>query len=103
MNELKWAVLGTGVIANEMAQALQNMGRTLYGVCNRTYDKAVSFAEKYHVEKVYTSYDEMYADHPLTLSTSRHLTTPTMNLSGSLCFTANMCLPKSPLPSTAVN
>lgn len=46
MNELKWAVLGTGVIANEMAQALHNMGRTLYGVCNRTYDKAVSFAEK---------------------------------------------------------
>ena len=44
MNELKWAVLGTGVIANEMAQALHNMGRTLYGVCNRTYDKAVSFA-----------------------------------------------------------
>ena len=43
MNELKWAVLGTGVIANEMAQALHNMGRTLYGVCNRTYDKAVSF------------------------------------------------------------
>lgn len=33
MNELKWAVLGTGVIANEMAQALHNMGRTLYGVC----------------------------------------------------------------------
>ena len=56
MNELKWAVLGTGVIANEMAQALHNMGRTLYGVCNRTYDKAVSFAKKYHVEKVYTSY-----------------------------------------------
>ena len=48
MNELKWAVLGTGVFANEMAQALHNMGRTLYGVCNRTYDKAVSFAEKYY-------------------------------------------------------
>ncbi len=51
MNELKWAVLGTGVIANEMAQALHNMGRTLYGVCNRTNNKAVSFAKKYHVEK----------------------------------------------------
>ena len=48
MNELKWAVLGTGVIANEMAQSLHNMGRTLYGVCNRTYDKAVSFAKKYY-------------------------------------------------------
>ena len=73
MNELKWAVLGTGVIANEMAQALQNMGRTLYGVCNRTYDKAVSFAEKYHIKKVYTSYDEMYADPSIDVI---YITTP---------------------------
>ena len=43
--ELKWAVLGTGVIANQMAQALQSMGRTLYGVGNRTYEKAVAFGE----------------------------------------------------------
>ena len=28
--QLNWAVLGTGVIANEMAQALQNMGKKLY-------------------------------------------------------------------------
>ena len=27
---LNWAVLGTGVIANEMAQALQNMGKKLF-------------------------------------------------------------------------
>lgn len=100
MNELKWAVLGTGVIANEMAQALHNVGRTLYGVCNRTYDKAVSFAEKYHVEKVYTSYNEMYEDSSVDVI---YITTPTMNLSVSLCFTANMCLPKNPLPLTAVN
>jgi len=62
MKELHWAVLGTGVIANEMAQALHNMGRTLYGVCNRTYDKAVAFAEKYQVKKIYHSYEEMYQD-----------------------------------------
>ena len=30
--ELKWAVLGTGVIANEMAQALEKMGKKLYAV-----------------------------------------------------------------------
>ena len=29
---LNWAVLGTGVIANEMAQALKAMGKTLYAV-----------------------------------------------------------------------
>ena len=28
--DLNWAVLGTGVIANEMAQALQKMGKTMY-------------------------------------------------------------------------
>ena len=37
---LNWAVLGTGVIANQMAQALQKMGKPLYAVagyrCLRT-------------------------------------------------------------------
>lgn len=60
--ELKWAVLGTGVIANEMAQALAEMGRKLYAVGNRTYGKAVSFAEKYGVRKVYDSIGDMFLD-----------------------------------------
>ena len=60
--ELKWAVLETGVIANQMAQALQSMGRTLYGVGNRTYEKAVAFGEKYHVEKVFDTYDDAIND-----------------------------------------
>ena len=60
--ELKWAVLGTGVIANQMAQALQSMGRTLYGVGNRTYEKAVAFGEKYHGEKVFDTYDDAIND-----------------------------------------
>ena len=47
-----WAVLGTGVIANEMAATLRKMGKKLYAVGNRTYSKAVAFAEKYAVEKV---------------------------------------------------
>ena len=59
---LNWAVLGVGVIANEMAQALQKMGKNLYAVGNRTYEKAVAFAEKYGVEKVYDTIDEMFTD-----------------------------------------
>ena len=59
---LRWAVLGTGVIANEMAQALRKMGKRLYAVGNRTYEKAVAFAEKYEVEKVYKTIDEMFTD-----------------------------------------
>lgn len=59
---LNWAVLGTGVIANEMATTLQKMGKKLYAVGNRTYSKAVAFAEKYGVEKVYDTIDEMFTD-----------------------------------------
>lgn len=59
---LNWAVLGTGVIANEMAQALEKMGKRLYAVGNRTHEKAVSFAEKYQVPKVYDDFHEMFYD-----------------------------------------
>lgn len=60
--ELNWAVIGTGVIANEMAQALQRMDKTLYGVANRTQAKAVDFAKKYGVKKVYDEIDEVFDD-----------------------------------------
>ena len=56
---LNWAVLGTGVIANEMAQALNTMGKKLYAVGNRTHEKAVKFAKKYQVKKVYDDFGEM--------------------------------------------
>lgn len=59
---LNWAVLGTGVIANQMAAALTKMGRRLYAVGNRTHAKAVAFAAKYGVEKVYDKIDDMFVD-----------------------------------------
>ena len=71
--EIKWAVLGTGVIANEMAAGLQKMGKSLYAVGNRTYDKAVAFAEKYGIEKIYPSIDEMFADEDVDII---YITTP---------------------------
>ena len=58
----KWASLGTGVIANELAQALEALGGKLYSVANRTYDKGVAFAEKYGIEKVYKEIDEVFED-----------------------------------------
>ena len=45
MKNYNWAVLGTGVIANETAAAMQKNGRNLFAVGNRTHDKAVAFAE----------------------------------------------------------
>lgn len=62
MREIRWAVLGTGVIANEMAAALEKNGKKLYAVGNRTYEKAVKFGKKYGIGKVYTDYNEMFTD-----------------------------------------
>ena len=53
MKEIKWAVLGCGVIANEMAVALQKNGKNIYAVGNRTHEKAAAFAEKYGIGKIY--------------------------------------------------
>ena len=57
-----WATLGCGVIANQLAQAMEKEGRTLYGIANRTYQKAVDFAEKYNFSRVYESMEELYTD-----------------------------------------
>ena len=71
--ELHWAVIGCGVIANEMANGLQKMGRTLYAVANRTHEKAVAFAEKYQIDKVYDSIDEVFLDDKVDII---YITTP---------------------------
>ena len=60
--QYKWATLGTGVIANELAQALQSLGGNLYSVANRTYDKGLAFAQKYGIQKVYQTIDEVFED-----------------------------------------
>lgn len=51
MQNIRWAVLGTGVIANEMAVALKKNGRNIDAVGNRTHEKAVAFAEKYGIKR----------------------------------------------------
>lgn len=62
MKQLNWATLGCGVIANELAQALAKEGRSLYSVANRTHEKAVSFAQKYNISKVYDQIDDVFTD-----------------------------------------
>lgn len=73
MNEIKWAVLGTGVIANEMAAALKKNGRNISAVGNRTHSKAVSFAAKYGIEKVYDDFNDMFTDPDIDVI---YITTP---------------------------
>ncbi len=61
-NKYNWAVLGCGNIANDFAREMKKMGGRVYSVANRTYEKAVAFAEKYNIEKVYGSIDEIFTD-----------------------------------------
>ena len=53
MKDINWAVIGVGVIANEMANALIKDNRNIYSVANRTQKKAIDFANKYNIKKVY--------------------------------------------------
>ena len=62
MKEIKWAVLGTGVIANQMAQTLIKNGKNIYSVANRTHQKAVDFAQKYNIGKVYDNINDVFTD-----------------------------------------
>ncbi len=73
MSDIKWAVLGTGVIPNEMAVALKKIGRNIYAVGNRTYSKAVDFAKKYGIEKVYDDFNDMFTDSDVDVI---YITTP---------------------------
>jgi len=70
---LRWGVIGCGIIANQMAQALALEGRIIDGVANRTQDKAIAFAEKYGVGRVYDSIDELIASPDID---AVYLTTP---------------------------
>lgn len=62
MKKYNWAILGAGTIANEMAQALHKVNGEIYAVGNRSKDKAVAFAKKYQVQKVYENYHDMFTD-----------------------------------------
>ena len=62
MKIYNWVSIGCGVIANQLANAIQQEGRSLYGVANRTYSKAVDFAKKYNISKVYENIQDVFAD-----------------------------------------
>ncbi len=57
-----WAILGCGNIANDFARDMGKMGGQVYSVANRTYEKAVDFAKKYEIEKVYENIDDIFFD-----------------------------------------
>lgn len=60
--QLRWAVIGCGVIANQMADSLALAGRRIEGVANRHAQKAQAFAAAHGVPRVYQTFEELYAD-----------------------------------------
>lgn len=62
LNKYSWAILGCGNIANDFARDITRMGGEIYSVANRTYEKAVEFAEKYNINKVHEKIDELFVD-----------------------------------------
>lgn len=62
MKQYRWASIGCGVIAEQLAEAMEQKNTTLYAIANRTYEKAVAFAKKHHIPKVYQNIEEVFID-----------------------------------------
>lgn len=64
----KVGIIGAGWIAEKMAAALAPLDDyCVYAIASRSIDKAKSFAERWGVEKVYGSYEEMVVDKDVDL------------------------------------
>ncbi|SFI92714.1 Predicted dehydrogenase [Treponema bryantii] len=72
-NYVNWAILAPGRIANAMATAMNGIKNgklpnisgdkiRLYAVASRNLERAKEFADKWHFEKAYGSYEELYND-----------------------------------------
>ncbi|WP_195267665.1 Gfo/Idh/MocA family oxidoreductase [Eubacterium sp. 1001713B170207_170306_E7] len=62
MKKYNWAIVGTGVISNEMARALKQENGEIYGVYNHHAEKGRAFAEEYGVQKVFDSEQALLSD-----------------------------------------
>lgn len=57
---IRWGIVGAGNIANKFAVAVKNVkGASLAAVASKTEGKGKAFADKYGIENVFSSYEEM--------------------------------------------
>lgn len=63
-----WGLIGTGVIAKEMAAALQAVNGEIYGVSSGSPEAAKAFAETYGVSHVFASAEDLLADPKLDIA-----------------------------------
>jgi predicted dehydrogenase len=63
MGDWKWGILGTGNIANRMAEALQSVPEAqMVAVASRTQARADAFGEKWSIPRRYGSYGDLVED-----------------------------------------
>lgn len=62
MKKYNWAIIGTGVISNEMAQALKQENGEIYGVYNHHVEKGHAFAQEYGVQRVFECEQDLFLD-----------------------------------------
>lgn len=60
--KLNWGIIGTGVIAHEMAEALTRSNKSLMASAATSMEKAEKFTEKYGIEKAYSSAADLLHD-----------------------------------------
>lgn len=65
--KLNWGILGTGWIAHEMGEALNEVNGEIYAVCNLHRKKAEQFAQDFGVTKVYENPKEMLQDESIDI------------------------------------
>lgn len=60
MKKIRWGIVGPGEIANKFAKAINNVEEaSLVAVASRSESRGRAFAEKYNIEKVFGSYEDM--------------------------------------------
>jgi dihydrodiol dehydrogenase / D-xylose 1-dehydrogenase (NADP) len=60
---IRWGIIGLGNIAKMFALSIEGTeGSELYAVASRSLDRVKAFTEKFNVQKVYCSYEELVAD-----------------------------------------
>lgn len=68
MKQVKWGIVGTGNIATQFAQGLQQVENAqIAAVASRSIDSAAAFARTFDISKYYGSYEEMAKDTDLEI------------------------------------
>lgn len=63
MNDVRWAIVGTGDVSHAIAPDFTRAdGATLTAICSRSHDRAIGFAAQHAVERVFAGFEELIGD-----------------------------------------